>query len=524
MKADSPTNDEPVDLGDGYYYWLGDVISDIRHPPFAKALQGLPLHFTRLESKIGTRAMTYEGRDAYFLFGLNRDRFEGMVAAGRWVTLLFGLVLGWLLWRITRQGSMVLCFLTLAFWAFEPNLLAFSGLVLSDIPFTCCFLGAVWGFQRALEKPGLSRALWAGFFSGLAVTCKFSGALLAGVFLVLELVRRWDAGKGRGPKPEKIQAVFSRWAAGFLASALWIFVLYLPGTVKMPGHPWPFHFFWDGFSSMAGYSGHPVFFKGVLAPLFYWDYYPTAFLLKSPFSFLILLALVFSLALLRKIQLPAWQWIPPILFFLAMLPFHQIGIREILAVYPFFILLAARGGEWLWQEKSRWGAVTVGALLVFQVASVGLSFPRHISYFNELIPPDKKSYWLGDSNLDIGQDVKRLAKTAEERGWGKVKLAYFGSADPRLYGMDWDYWRESDLAGPQPGWVYVVNDAFFQLGPAFLRKADRISKGWISEMPPTGRIGDTWYYFEIPGRPNLKDSSRVLTSAPFFMTLDRLNQ
>ncbi len=54
LSSDAPTNDEPVDLGDGYYYWKGDVISDARlHPPFAKALQGLPLYGLKLESKMG---------------------------------------------------------------------------------------------------------------------------------------------------------------------------------------------------------------------------------------------------------------------------------------------------------------------------------------------------------------------------------------------------------------------------------------------------------------------------------------
>jgi hypothetical protein len=146
---------------------------------------------------------------------------------------------------------------------------------------------------------------------------------------------------------------------------------------------------------------------------------------------------------------------------------------------------------------------------------VGLSFPSQISYFNEGVPQSRKIYWLGDSNLDIGQDTKRLAQAAQRRGWSHVKLAYFGITDPALYGLKWERWTQKDLAGPQAGWVYAINAEFIQLGPAFDPAASSVLKSWILKVPPTGRVGDTWYYIEVPG--TLKpDSSPEVASAPFF--------
>jgi hypothetical protein len=147
---------------------------------------------------------------------------------------------------------------------------------------------------------------------------------------------------------------------------------------------------------------------------------------------------------------------------------------------------------------------------------VAFSFPHHISYFNELIPKSRRLYWLGDSNFDIGQDTKRLAETAREKGWNHIKLAYFGNVDPSLYAMKWDYWTQKDLSGPQPGWIYAVNAAFLQLGPAFIPQAPAILNSWITRHPADGMAGDTWYYFEIPGQISLNDHSPSLASAPLF--------
>ena len=150
------------------------------------------------------------------------------------------------------------------------------------------------------------------------------------------------------------------------------------------------------------------------------------------------------------------------------------------------------------------------------VLSVGPRFPAQISYFNELVSPDRRLYWLGDSNLDIGQDTCRMANAVKANGWNHVKLAYFGSANPGLYGMKWFYWTQKDLQGPQPGWVYLINDEYIQLGSAYSPAAPAILKSWILKVPPTGKIADTWYYFEMPGQIQPDFSPKIL-SAPVFV-------
>ncbi len=62
--------------------------------------------------------------------------------------------------------------------------------------------------------------------------------------------------------------------------------------------------------------------------------------------------------------------------------------------------------------------------------------PHYLSYFNELIGgPANGHLYLADSNIDWGQDLKRLAAYARRHPEEKIKLAYFGSADPTRYGF-----------------------------------------------------------------------------------------
>lgn len=155
-------------------------------------------------------------------------------------------------------------------------------------------------------------------------------------------------------------------------------------------------------------------------------------------------------------------------------------------------------------------------MLLWHGASALASAPHMISYFNDLVSWPCKIYFLGDSNLDMGQDLKRLAGTAQQRHWGRVKLAQFGGAiDPSVYGMRWDYWTQKDQARPQPGQVYAVNLLIIQLGPEFSPQWTPIAQSWVISTPPTGQVGDTWIYFEVPGKP-IPDSSPAIPSVSVF--------
>lgn len=514
LSQDSLAGDENRDIVDGFYYWQGDVISTQVHPPLAKALQALPLRFMGLKSRSDLQFAGAPMRDAYFISVLNRDHFDQIVFWSRFVSFLFGLSLGFMLFYVSQNESPVYVLTLMTLWAFGPSFLAYSGFALAALPMTFFFFIALLSFDQSLMSPSLKKEIAAGVLVGMTVTAKFTGFLLLPVFLILELKKILSQ-----PRSFVVGPIFRRWSLGFLGAFLWVGFLYLPGTFSFSNHPLPWTFFIEGLRAISKVFSFPYYFEGVLSRQNHWNYYPTVFLLKTPLTLLILFFVALILSGSRIIRIPLWQWIPIPVFFLAFLFFHDVGLRMILPIYPFCILIAAKAGDWMasrsWSKEKTLPLIWA-SLLIFQVYKVGSHFPEQLSYFNSSIRPDRKIYWLGDSNLDIGQDTKRLAEVVKTKGWRHVKLAYFGTDDPKLYGMDWSYWTQKDLKGPQSGWVYAVNDEFLQMGPAYTPAAAAIGKSWIANRPPDGTIGDTWRYYEIPG-PVLKDSSPAIASAPFFI-------
>ncbi len=524
LVGDSPVGDEMGDIVNGYYYWSGDVLSHAGHPPLPKAFQALPLRLMGLKDKALAHFDNPERRAYNFLFVLNRDRCSEVVAWARGVSLLMGLGVGALLFGFAWRESNIVLVVIMGLWAFEPNLLAFSGFAMADISLTFFFLAAVLCFLRLQNKSNVFSSLGTGLVTGMAVTSKFSAGVLVIVFMIFEW-KRWysfsSSQKGKG----FFQALALRWIGGGIAVVAWISLLYLPGTLFIPGHLNPLHYFWDGFQQISSYSSYPTYFWGQLSKENHLLYFPLVLILKTPIALLFLCVGTCVLVVLGELKIQFWQWLPPFIFFLAMLPFANIGVREILPVYPFLILMAAQGARWLWQGNKFLIArrVALLGLLVWQVLDVGRAFPEQVSYFNPFLCEKEKMFFLGDSNVDMGQDTKRLAEAASWWGWKHVKLAYFGACDPAFYGMNWSYWTDQDLKGPQPGWVYAVNSGYLQLGPAFMPGANNILHSWITGANVTRRVGATWYCYEIPGKA-LPDPKTSLPSAPPFAYFEALGK
>ncbi len=69
--------------------------------------------------------------------------------------------------------------LALLLVVFEPNLLANSDLVTTDVGVTCFLLATIYCFYRYAEHPSVIRLLLTGLAAGLTLSSKHSGILLA---------------------------------------------------------------------------------------------------------------------------------------------------------------------------------------------------------------------------------------------------------------------------------------------------------------------------------------------------------
>jgi hypothetical protein len=166
-------------------------------------------------------------------------------------------------------------------------------------------------------------------------------------------------------------------------------------------------------------------------------YQITAFLLKTPLPSLALLVLgAFALFANRAVSRETKLTIAvPLLAHFLLVSFvsnWNIGLRYLLPVYPLGAVIAAAA------FLSRRLRLPAAALAAASVITGVAAYPQHLSYFNLASGGPEKAYrFLADSNLDWGQDLIRLKQYTDREHTGQICLAYFGTVDPEIYGIDY---------------------------------------------------------------------------------------
>jgi hypothetical protein len=193
VRDQSPTMDEPFHLVRGVAYWrTGDLRLQYEHPPLSHALSGL---FLALEPDLPSPA-DLKGWDRASSIDVARHllREPGwpigrVLFLGRWPILALGLVLSALVGRWAGElfghwaglAALFLC-------TFDPNILAHSSLITTDMAVTCLACAACYVFSCWLDRPTSGRLLLAGLTLGLAWGAKLSALIL---LPVLGLVLLW---------------------------------------------------------------------------------------------------------------------------------------------------------------------------------------------------------------------------------------------------------------------------------------------------------------------------------------------
>jgi hypothetical protein len=184
-----------------------------------------------------------------------------------------------------------------------------------------------------------------------------------------------------------------------------------------------------------------------------WYYFPATILIKTPLSILLLVVLaVTSPTQWRKHKREIMTAVIPTTVFLlsAMSSKINLGVRHILPVYPFLIVLAASAIAY-YSMRFRIAAAVCVALFLFQVGSFAHSYPNEIAYANEAWGgPGQLHKYLGDSNVDWGQALYRVKDYITAHGITDCFIAWFGARKPSRDGITCQ-----TLAGP--GYVEAVD-------------------------------------------------------------------
>jgi hypothetical protein len=244
----------------------------------------------------------------------------------------------------------------------------------------------------------------------------------------------------------------------------------------------------------------------------WWYYFPVAFLIKTPVGFLTLIVFGVATCLRRRRELGrlnvTFLFASVALYLVTAMnsPF-QVGIRHILPVYPFLLVITAAGVQML--VRTRVGRMAVVAPVAAWVAMLVTVYPHTLTFFNLLVGgPRYGSEYLADSNIDWGQGLKALKSWMTRHDVPRVDLAYFGSADPKYYGITY-----AQLPAATPG--FRLPDA-----PARWRPPTLPGYVAISATVLTGvYLDDQWRLFYSGLRH--RTPTAVISNSIFVYRLDR---
>lgn len=562
MKGDSATMDEVAHLPSGYSYLTQkDMRLNPEHPPLIKDLSAIPLLFIKninFPSGINDWKEDVNGQWGFgykFLYQSGNPA-DKMIFWARISMVLILILLGYYLFRWTRElfGNRA-GLLALFLFSFSPTLIAHGRLVTTDLGAAAGVFIASYYFIRFLKDSCPKNLIIAGLAFGLAELAKFSLILLIPFFGVITLV--WIIIKSSFRR--HFLKVFFRYIflliLVFLVGYILIWAVYQYHTWGYPPErqvrdtnfilaSFPSRFLADSVVWMAdkpflrpaaqyllgvfmilqrAAGGHTTYFMGEVSASGWKSYFPMVYALKEPLAFYVLLiiSLLYASWLIKK---PVWQkpWLRARLWLashfpeFAMLVFMaiywltslssnlNIGVRHLLPVFPFTILLVS--GiivQWLKSPLLKLKKLLLFLLLIWQAASVIFVYPHFLAYFNELAGgPDEAYIYTVDSNLDWGQDLRRLTKWVEQQGIDKIYVDYFGGGEAGYYLKEKfvPWWGTGDPKEIPRGSYLAVSVTFLQSGRGEPVAGFDQPYGyyrWLDQYAPVAKIGHSIFVYYI---------------------------
>jgi Flp pilus assembly protein TadD len=558
IRQQSPTVDEPVHLLSGYaaLKW-SDYRANPEHPPLAKLWAALPLLALDIKDPRPTAIAweiipltpphtTHTGSVAAKLLFVENDA-ETLFFWAKLQMVLLALLLGGFVFRWSKQlFGVEAAMASLFLYSLDPNIIAHSQIVHTDIAFATLFFIGSYFFWLALEKLTWSRLGLTACFFGLAASTKYAYLAMLAVWGTIAIVRLLAAQPlecalgtprvvvGRRPKAlllcsilfcSLIAAYGMIWAAyGFRYSALPVDgrplpmadeLLTLPQLSSLVSLLTQFHLFPEawiyGQLFVLNNLQREAYLLGSYSDHGFWLYFPIAFAVKTPPATLILFGVTLVLWAIKKIDRAKINYllvIVAVYFSLAILSRLSIGVRHLLPIYPFLFVLAGCTVGQLWRART---VVHRGALLLLGLWSVWSAiniYPHFLAYFNELAGGPRNGHKvLLDSNLDWGQDLKGLRAWMNENQVKKVQFVYFGfhdEAEPHYFGIDAQFlpgsWvnttaMDKQYADPSD---YLAISANHLFGRHYTRGERRVDflKPFLS-LRPVAIIGHSIYVYRI---------------------------
>lgn len=534
---ENQTWDEATHLVAGYTYLkLGDFRLNWEHPPLAKLLAALPL--LAVNPRLPIEHESWRTGDtvmfgAVFLYRnvLPPDR---LLLLGRLPIMGLTVILGFLvaLWTRKHFGAAA-ALLAVFFYATDPNVIAHGRYVTTDLIAALLIFVVCIVWARFLTTKAWTDVLATGVLLGLALASKYSALILLVLLPGFYLIRWWQE-----PRRFSLRHFAATGLIVVLLGTAVLLAVYWPETnqalierqsapLSVYMHPsnrighflhavgkktdLPAHAYLLGLDTVADHNhrGHPAYLLGEIYEQGRWYYFPVAFAVKTPTGLLLLLILggVTVLGFLRpggrlaRLRGAGFPWVVAVVastgyFLFAMASNLNLGLRHILPIYPFLYVVAG-----VVAARGRPRTVIVMAL-VLQVYEHARIYPHYLAFFNTFTGgPVNGPRFLVDSNLDWGQDVKKLRRWLDKHDIDEVYISYFGVTDLAYYGVRHqltEVWNGG--SGENLDCVVAISATLLQ---GLYRDEDY---SWFRTREPDARVGYSIYVYDL--RKRLLDRTR----------------
>ena len=476
-RQQSQTFDESTHLFAGFEYWKhADFGRNPEHPPLVKLLASLPLLRMGLHEPPAIPIPFFKAQD--FINGtqlLYTADADAILLRGRLMIALLSLTLGLLVFLATKEifGPLA-AILALFLFAFEPNLLANGAIVTTDMGLALFLFASVYTFYRFCTKPSAARLALCAVATALGIVAKHSGVLILPTLVLLALVdllpavgntaaaQDWKRhlrqlglalitisvvsylilwafyGFRYGARPGQLQITPSLAAyAGTLTHPLQRSVI----DFLARHHLLPEAYLYGWVDILLSQGARPSFIFGHLYSTSKWFFFPAVFLLKTTLTLMLFLLLLPFARISRnhgRRRELVFLSLPIAFFLFAAIYSHiNMGVRYLLPIYPFCIVLASAAAAYFF-TRSVVGRVAVAALLLLTVFSSLHSYPNFLVYSNELFGGPAHTYrFATDNNADWGQGLKWTKTYLDQHPDPNCWFDYFGNptVPPAYYGI-----------------------------------------------------------------------------------------
>jgi hypothetical protein len=496
------TVDEPAHIGCGME-WLdkGTYHLEDQHPPLSRIFVALG---PWLDGGHSHDRPTIYNEGAAILYadqGKHYDRTLSLARAG--ILPFFWIACGVLFLAVRHWVGRIEAVAALFFFSMTPVVLGHAGLATTDMALTAMFGAAAAAMLWWLEEPRWARALLFGLATGLMAVSKFSGLVFLPICSASGVVLFWWT-----QRPGWRTVARETWhrLPGFLLAVLTgAFVIWACYRFSF-GHAPQFSFqvpapeFFTGLASAEAHqkAGHPSYLLGRISKSGWWPFYFVVVGVKTPLA-LLLPALVGVVLAVRRWRQGLWCFLLAFIVGIVAVGLYSrinIGVRHVLPIYFALALVATLVIiEGLRQTTAKWKAWLGAVCLLWCLTGSVSAHPDYMADFNMLAGSEPERIVV-DSDLDWGQDMKRLGARLRELGAREVAFSPFVSAYlEAVHGFP--PLHDNDPVTPSPGWNAVSLTSLKLARLGLFDQYPNITL-WPNVATPRERVGKGVLLFYFP--------------------------